>query len=172
MLTAIAGALPIAAKLRAIYATLGVTNEEARVLDTLIKDITSSGMMTTIIGREFKSVADVWSFLKDRDFSTIQGQGSKVLSMMHVPQVRQFVAEKLVSVIERSEKAPVLLSVLEKVSNAPIPGFGDVDHSNAAHFVAEGVLPMIANLVVPQEEEKQTVVCRCPYCHEVFMNQG
>lgn len=70
--------------------------------------------------------------------------------------------------IASSERRETLLSVLEKVSHAPIQGFGDVEHVSAEHFIAEGLLPYLTQYLPGQDAQEPVMVHKCPFCHEVF----
>jgi hypothetical protein len=168
MLSTITSMLPVSAKVRAALATLDINNQESKALDEVVGLIGKNPLISTLVGKEVSNLTDAISAFVDSDMKISETIGSKVSALLAIPEMRLNVAKVLIGRLDSSPRRETLYSVLEKVSKAPLPGFGDVKHESATHFVAEGMIPYLSQFIPGQDVQEPVTVHVCPFCKEAF----
>ena len=170
MLNLITSRITVPARIKAVMATLGISGDEKTALDEVVASIGTNPFLTVVTGKAFESVEDVTSFFLNTKSDVVSPEvGSKIRGLLAVPGMRKNIADFIVSKINESQNAKMLYSVLEKVSQAPIEGFGDSTHVDLSDFIARGLLPLLESYIPAQDEQIPVVVHKCPFCKEIFI---
>jgi hypothetical protein len=168
MIGTIVSMLPVSAKVKGALATLDITKQESNALDEVVAILGNNPLVAAFVGHPVKSVTDAVSLLSSDKIDLDSPVVEKIAGLLDLAPMRQNLAKVVMGKIASSQRREMLLSVLEKVSNAPIPGFGDVKHESAEHFIAEGLIPYLTRFLPEQDVQETVTVHKCPFCNEVF----
>lgn len=166
--------VPLGTKIEYAMRTLGLTSEERTNIDAVISTVGTNPMVATVLGEEVSDlksgITSVYKLASDNDEQAETGK-SIARAVIKTPAARKAAASTIMKWILAQENPTSLLTSLQKVSELPIPGFADVEHSDPEAFIRDGALPFIGTLLGTEEEDLLGFPCSCPYCKQSFITQ-
>lgn len=178
MLDSLIKRIPLSTKVRLGLNAVGVSTAEQRALDTLIGQVGTNPVVSIVLGKEVGSLTGLTDTIGDWA-SGADGSSFGVPTARRIlrdPRGKDMIASVVLDMIARSPDKDMLVQVIDKVSKAPLPGFGDTDYPDIRSFLTEGALPLVESLL-PEDSEALSelgAVVKCPYCEQthIFRLEG
>lgn len=166
--------VPLTTKVGLALTTLGLTSAQTEALDIAIAGLGKNPFISTLLGQEITSlnsgVAATVSLMGDVETeNTLEGR-RMLSSILKLEASRSYFADKILEWIDQNAGRVELTQVLEKISDLPIPGFGDTEHVDAKDFLVQGLLPYVRDMATPPQQDEEGVFVICPYCSEAYVH--
>jgi hypothetical protein len=154
---------------------LGLTSQQRSDLDSIIAMYGSSPVVSTLLGEVPTNLSGVLSSVINlsSDSSEIGKASRKVARIaMRTSDGRRTIANMITKFISSSPHQDTLTEVLRKISDLPLPGFGNVEYPDGETFIAEGLLPTVDEYLTEEDDDIGTgaIGVSCPYCSQNFVH--
>lgn len=152
---------------------LGFTPAEERLVGDFMRQLAEVGIIS--IENENNqplTSTDFISHLVDSaptfDVSKFGSIGSALKTLMILPEPRLWVVGMIERYMDNHPQSEMLEGMLQKVSNLPLPGFGDTEYDERRLFLANGLLPRLAALLPESQNnaEPRHDVTVCASCRK------
>lgn len=175
MLSGLIDRAPMATKIELALRTVGITPEQRSDIDSVIAVLGTNPFIATILGDSPSTLPAAIARVVDtaNDNSEVGVATKKTIRLaLKSQKSREAVAKVVVDMISSSPKKESLTAVLMKLSELPLPGFGDTHYETGEQFISEGVLPLVSEFLNSDDEDFGTapVPVQCPYCSENFVH--
>jgi hypothetical protein len=172
MIGALLERAPMTTKVGLTLRAAGITAEETKVLDAVIASLGTNPIVATLLGTEVSSLNGAVAATVDVMSGNTEVPDSMsrlAAQMLSTPKMRMTAASSIVKWVSNHEHVEALTGILHKLSELPLPGFGDTEYPDAQSFLAEGPLALISNHFQEKYSGDEGMVVSCPYCQETFI---
>nr|ADI49951.1 P12 protein [Cystovirus phi6] len=153
-----------AVKVQMAARALGLSSAEVAAIDSSLGRVSAMPAVAMVLGGKPLSLATIASVVSDANPSaTVGALMPAVQGMVSTDEGSGALAQTVVGFMESDPNSEILVSLLHKLSNLPIVGFGDTQYADSADFLAKGVFPMFRK----QPEEVQAAPFTCRQCDHV-----
>ena len=163
--------LPLATKINYAVRSLGLTGEDKAEIDSFIDENLNTPLVQLFTSSQITSVESllsyIWTTIDEGNPRTSQLMTS-ASGLMANPQLRHVLTDVFLNKVKGSTAAPAIGRALTAISQLPIPGL-DKDFPTEKEFIADGLLPLIAEAVQGEVEPVSNFhgVTKCPFCNQV-----
>lgn len=152
LVSSLVSRLPMALKVRGVVGALGFTTDELLALDGLIKSTLGTPIVQVVLGKDLSSLSDLVTYgmeLMESDAAVtdrVMGMLPAIKPYLSSDAGRVHAANFLVKLIESmGPNKEVAIQLLTKLSKSPL--FKEMSFSSIRDFLANGLIPMAANLI-------------------------
>jgi hypothetical protein len=160
--------MPLAMKIRYGMTMLGLSPEEKSATDELVAKIGQNPLVAVLLEEEVSTTEGAIASIARRATDKTRDIGT-VLNLAKNPAFRKGLGLSVERWILSHPRKDVLIQVMEKISNLPIPLFMETNYTGIAPFVSDALVPTLLELFPPEEPTAYGMSIECPMCDETFL---
>lgn len=173
MLSKFVERVPLTTKVRMGLSAVGVGNQEQEAIDSFIARLGGNPVMSIVLGQEVSSLSGVVTLFDEWAKTDAQELALGIPTLRRLlgdVKGRDMLATVILDTINRSPEKDTLVGVIDKLSKAPLPGFGDTNYPDIRSFLTNGVFPMVGKILPTDKEQVMGALVTCPYCSQVHIH--
>lgn len=162
------GLVPGLGKVNLALRTLGITKEELEATDLVVRDAAKAPFLRALPQGVLPTSTTALIQMVTGIAGVTDGVPGWVVTALGVPHVRHVIATEAERYIMASPSRDHLLSAIGKIANKLMPGANLDDYPTLVEFIAEGLVPAIAEKLPSKAmSTSQVILHRCRKCGEV-----